>query len=72
MLFMIIVTSWAMKINMSDFLSNQNIMLFTIALIIIILKFWIIVEGILVLRKTYLIKRKTTLYIKIKVRDKII
>ena len=58
MLFMITVTSWAMKINMSNFLANQNIMLFTIALIIIILKFWIIVEGILVLRKNIFDKKK--------------
>ena len=58
MLFMLTVTSWAMKINMSDFLANQNIMLFTIALIIIILKFWIIVEGILVLRNNIFDKKK--------------
>jgi hypothetical protein len=58
MLFMIIVTSWAMKINMSDFLANQNIMLFIISLIIIILKFWIIIECILVLRKNIFDKKK--------------
>lgn len=47
MLFMIIMTGWAMILNLQNFLSSSNWLLFSIGLIIFILEIWMIIEAVL-------------------------
>jgi carbon starvation protein len=49
MVFMIAMTSWAMKINLSNFYQTEKWLLFGIGLIISILQLWMITEGVIVL-----------------------
>jgi carbon starvation protein len=56
MVFMITMTGWAMKINLVNFYSQQNWLLFIIGLAITLLEIWMIIEGIIVLAQ---LRRKT-------------
>jgi carbon starvation protein len=47
MAFMLLITAWAMKINLTQFFAQKNILLFLIGLLISILQFWIVIEGII-------------------------
>ncbi|WP_372794635.1 carbon starvation protein A, partial [Pontiella sp.] len=49
MLLMIVITVWAMKINLTDFFLQQEWLLFSIGSIITVLQLWMIVEGGIVL-----------------------
>ena len=49
MVFMIAMTGWAMKINLVNFYTQQNWLLFSIGLIITLLEIWMVVEGLIVL-----------------------
>ncbi len=49
MVFMIAVTTWAMKINLAAFYTGEKWLLFSIGAIITVLQTWMIVEGLIVL-----------------------
>ncbi len=51
MIFMVIMTAWAMILNIKNFSSTHNTLLLTIGLIIFMLMVWLIIEAILVLSK---------------------
>jgi carbon starvation protein len=55
MLFMVSMTVWAMKINLTTFFADEKWLLFGIGLIITVLQLWMIIEGAVVLSK---IRRK--------------
>lgn len=52
MVFMITMTTWAMKINLSSYFTQGKWLLFGIGLIISILQLWMIVEGVIVLARS--------------------
>ena len=51
MIFMVIMTSWAMVMNIKNFAKTHNSLLFTIGTIVFILMLWLIVEAIIVISK---------------------
>jgi len=51
LIFMIIMTGWAMLRNISRFASTGNALLFTIGLIIFLLEIWLIIEAIVAIAK---------------------
>lgn len=51
MLFMILITAWAMKINLAHFLEQRNWLLLGIGSIITLLQIWMIIEGGIVLAR---------------------
>ncbi len=51
MVFMIAVTGWAMKINLVDFYTQGEKLLFSIGAIITLLQIWMAVEGMIVLAR---------------------
>ena len=51
MIFMIIMTAWAMVMNINNFAKKHNTLLFTIGTIVFILMIWLIIEAIIVLSK---------------------
>lgn len=56
MMFMIVMTAWAMGINLVDFYAQQNWLLFSIGSVITVLQVWMVVEGVIVLARLW---RKT-------------
>jgi carbon starvation protein len=56
MVFMIAMTAWAMGINLINFYTQQNRLLFIIGSVITILQIWMVVEGGIVLAR---LRRKT-------------
>jgi carbon starvation protein len=56
MVFMIVMTAWAMGINLENFYAQQKWMLFGIGCVITILQTWMVVEGVIVLAR---LRRKT-------------
>ncbi len=50
MIFMVIVTGWAMIYNINNFYTSQNWMLFIVGLIVILLEIWMIIESIVVMK----------------------
>ena len=53
MVFMILMTGWAMLINLSNYYGTSNWLLFFIGLATIILEIWMIIESITVLKNVY-------------------
>jgi carbon starvation protein len=51
MVFMVAMTSWAMKINLVNFYTGGKWLLFSIGFIITVLQLWMIVEGVIVLAR---------------------
>ena len=51
MVFMIIMTGWAMIINLDDFYNDGNWLLFCIGLITMLLEIWMIIESIIVMKQ---------------------
>jgi carbon starvation protein len=51
MFFMVVMTSWAMKINLVNFYSSGKWLLFGIGAIITVLQAWMVVEGTIVLAR---------------------
>lgn len=51
LVFMIIMTAWAMIYNLQNFMNKGNIMLFVIGLIVLLLEFWMIVETVIVMKR---------------------
>ncbi|HSR88125.1 MAG TPA: carbon starvation CstA 5TM domain-containing protein, partial [Pontiella sp.] len=56
MVFMILMTAWAMGINLFDFYAQQNWLLFCIGSMIMVLQAWMVIEGAMVLARLW---RKT-------------
>ncbi|MBN2641993.1 MAG: carbon starvation protein A [Victivallales bacterium] len=54
MVFMIIMTGWAMIINLEAFWIAKNVILIILSLLIMFFELWMIVESVIILRKTYL------------------
>jgi len=53
MVFMIIMTGWAMVINIQRYYSSSNWLLFFIGLAVFVLEIWMIIESITVLKTVY-------------------
>ncbi|MFW5930353.1 MAG: carbon starvation CstA family protein, partial [Desulfosalsimonas sp.] len=53
MVFMIIMTGWAMIINLQDFYNSSNWLLFFIGGCIILLEIWMIIEAIIYFRHPF-------------------
>lgn len=51
MIFMILMTGWAMLINLDQFFTTANWLLFTIGLFLLMLEIWMIIESILAFKK---------------------
>ena len=51
MVFMIIMTGWAMLINLEEYLGTSNWLLFSIGLLVFLLELWMIIESAVVLKK---------------------
>lgn len=51
LVFMVVMTGWAMVYNLQDFMAKDNMMLFTIGLIVLLLEIWMIVETVMVMKK---------------------
>ncbi len=54
MVFMLAMTSWAMIINFQNFWEQKHIMLLVISILIMFFELWVVVESIIVLKKTFL------------------
>ncbi len=52
MVFMIVMTSWALVMNINNFIKKQNTLLTTVGTIIFILMVWLVIEAIIVLVKS--------------------
>ena len=55
MLFMVLMTGWAMKINLAKFYAQDKWLLFSIGSLITVLQLWMVIEGLMVLIR---LKRK--------------
>lgn len=53
MLFMLIMTGWAMIINMGTFYLESNWLLFFIGFVVFVLEIWMVTESVLVLQRAY-------------------
>lgn len=53
MIFMVIMTGWAMVINIGRYYNSANWLLFVIGLLVFLLEIWMIIESILVLQSVY-------------------
>ena len=53
MIFMVIMTGWAMVMNIGRYYSGANWLLFFIGLIVFVLEIWMIIESIIVLKEVY-------------------
>ncbi|NQT97844.1 MAG: carbon starvation protein A [Candidatus Marinimicrobia bacterium] len=51
MIFILIMTGWAMLVNLQTYLETSNLLLFGIGLLLLLLEVWMIVETVLMLRK---------------------
>jgi len=47
MIFMIIMTGWAMMLKISNFYQDQNWLLFVMSFIVFVLEMWMIIEAVL-------------------------
>ena len=50
-LFMVVMTGWAMLLNIGQYFSEGNWLLFVIGLIVFVLEIWMIIESVVVLKK---------------------
>jgi carbon starvation protein len=53
MVFMLIMTGWAMLINLEGFYAGANWLLFCIGLVVFVLEIWMIIESVIVLIKLH-------------------
>ena len=53
MIFMLIMTGWAMILNIQKFYSTSNWLLFFIGLAVFVLEIWMIIESVVVLKTVY-------------------
>ncbi len=59
MIFMLIMTSWAIKINLVNYFYSGKWLLFVIGLIVVLLEIWMIIESLIVFGRIY-VKNMTT------------
>ncbi len=59
MIFMIIMTGWAMLINLENFYKNSNWLLFFIGGCMVVLEIWMIIEAVLCFKSPYNLTIKT-------------
>lgn len=59
LVFMIIMTGWAMLYNLQNFMSKGNTMLFVIGVIVLALEVWMIFETLVVMKKVVGTKAET-------------
>jgi carbon starvation protein len=48
---MVVMTGWAMVVNIRTYLDTKNWLLLVIGLIVFVLEIWVIIESVIVLRK---------------------
>lgn len=53
MVFMIFMTGWAMLINLGNYYTKANWLLFYIGLAVFMLEIWMVIESVIVLKKVY-------------------
>lgn len=53
MVFMLVMTTWAMILNISSFLDQKNWLLFSLGIIISLLEIWMIIESLFIIRDNY-------------------
>jgi len=53
MIFMLIMTGWAMILNIQKFYTTSNWLLFTIGLAVFVLEIWMVIESVVVLKTVY-------------------
>ncbi len=53
MVFMVIMTGWAMFINLKEFYAGANWLLFCIGLVVFVLEIWMMIESVMVLMKLH-------------------
>ncbi len=53
MVFMVIMTGWAMLINLKEFYAGANWLLFCIGLVVFVLEIWMMIESVMVLMKLH-------------------
>jgi len=53
MIFMLVITSWGLIVNLESFHAKANWPLFTIGLAVFVLECWMVIESIIVLKKVY-------------------
>ena len=53
MVFMIVITGWAMALNIQKFYNTSNWLLFIIGLAVFVLEIWMIIESVIVLKTVY-------------------
>jgi carbon starvation protein CstA len=53
MIFMVIMTGWAMIMNIQRYYSSSNWLLFLIGLVVFILAVWMVIESIVVIKTVY-------------------
>ncbi|MBN1930608.1 MAG: carbon starvation protein A [Desulfobacterales bacterium] len=53
MVFMIIMTTWAMLLNIQEYFVKSNWLLFSIGLAVFVLQIWMIIESVMVLKTVY-------------------
>ena len=58
MVFMVLMTGWAMISNLGLFFNQSEWLLFIIGLAVFTLEIWMIIEGAVILYKTYKVKLK--------------
>jgi carbon starvation protein len=53
MVFMIVMTGWAMVLNIQEFFNTSNWLLLIIGLAVFVLEIWMIIESVIVLKEVY-------------------
>ena len=60
LIFMVIISGWAMIYNLYKFMSNSNWLLFVVGLAVFLLEIWMIFETLIVLKKIFITLWKKT------------
>ncbi len=53
MVFMLIMTTWGMVVNIRNFYTDQHWLLFGIGLLVFVLEIWMVIESLIVLKNVY-------------------
>lgn len=57
MVFMVLMTAWAMTVNLKTFYSQSNWLLFFIGIAVFMLEIWMIIESVIVIKNIYWLKK---------------
>jgi len=58
MIFMIVMTGWAMAVNIGKFYASANWLLFVIGLCVFVLEIWMVAESVIVFRHVYVAEKR--------------